>query len=41
MFEYELQIEPFEFDYEFEAEWEAPPLNRSSRAIIFESGAAD
>ncbi|MBI5567204.1 MAG: peptidoglycan-binding protein [Chloroflexi bacterium] len=34
MFEYDLQIEPFEFDYEFEEEWEAPPLNRSSRAYI-------
>ena len=34
MANYDLQIEPFEFDYELEEEWEAPPLNRSSRAYI-------
>ena len=31
---YQLQIEPFEFDYEFAEEREAPPLNRSSRDYI-------
>ena len=31
---FQLQVEPFEFDYEFEEEWEAPPANRASRDYV-------
>ncbi len=31
---FDLQIQPFEFDYELEDEWEAPPLNRGSRDYV-------
>jgi phosphatidylserine/phosphatidylglycerophosphate/cardiolipin synthase-like enzyme len=34
MFEYELPIEPFEFDYEMEEEWETGKPDRSSREYI-------
>lgn len=34
MANYDLRIEPFEFDYEMEEEWEAPPLNRAGRDYV-------